>query len=166
MAIRKLTGGKVIGVDQDELQVPLYADDPKMKVGTPGTIVGNVGLFVQMNDCSKRQFGLPEPTHAKVIFRQIGTEVYLVMGVARSTGPDVYEIKWESTTKAPTIRGLKRLFEQAGITLRSDLWYEIETEIVEDEQLGFAVAASWTQAVTRPRPEAEKDVAAGQQPDQ
>lgn len=72
----------------------------------------------------------------------------------------------ESTTKAPTIRGLKPLFEEAGIALRSDLWYEIETEIVEDEQLGFAVAANWTQAVTRPRPEVEKDVAAGQQPGQ
>lgn len=95
MEFRKLKGGKVIGINPDQLQIPLYADDPKMKVGTPGTIFGNVGLFVQMNECSKRQFGIPEPTLVKVIFRQIGTEVFLVMGIARSTGADVYEIKWE-----------------------------------------------------------------------
>jgi hypothetical protein len=164
--VRKLTGGKVVGVNPDRLQIPLYADAPKVRVGAPGTLFGNVGFFVQVNECSKRQFGIPEPTLVKVIFREIDTEVFLVIGIARAAGPDVYDLKFESGTKAPTVRGLKLLFEAAGIALRGDLWYEIETEIVEDEELGFAVAANWTHATTRPRTESEKDVAAGQQPGQ
>ncbi|MFZ5825528.1 MAG: hypothetical protein ACOY94_14605 [Bacillota bacterium] len=165
MEIRKLTGGKVIGTNPERLQIPLYADQPKVRVGSPGTLFGNVGLYVQINECSKLQFGVPEPTLVRVVFREIDSQVYLVITGARAPGPDVYELKFESgTTKAPTVRGLKLLFEEARVSLRTDLWYECETEIVEDEDLGFAVAANWTRVATRPRREAESDeAAAGQQ---
>ncbi|MFZ5815787.1 MAG: hypothetical protein ACOY93_10860 [Bacillota bacterium] len=85
-------------------------------------------------------------------------------GCTKEEGPDVYELKFESTTRAPTIRGLKPLFEEARITLQDDLWYEGETEIVEDEDMGYAVALNWTNIATRPRREAESQAAAGRQP--
>ncbi|MFZ5826567.1 MAG: hypothetical protein ACOY94_19920 [Bacillota bacterium] len=165
--IRKLAGGRVVGTNPDRLQIPLYADPPKVRVGTPGSLFGNVGLYVQISECSKLQFGVPEPTLARVVFREIDAEVYLVISPARAPGPDVYELKFQSSngTKAPTVRGLKPLLEEAKIALRTHLWYECETEIVEDEDLGYAVAANWTNVATRPRREAEDDAAAaGRQP--
>lgn len=165
MEMKRLTGGKVVGTNPERLQVPIYADKPKVRVGSPGSVFGNVGLYVQMSECSKLEFGTPEPTMAKVVFRQINSEVYLVIGCARAPGPDVYELKFEQGNKAPTIRGLKPLFEEARITLRTDLWYERETEIVHDEHLGYSVMASWTDVTTRPRREGENEVAAGEQPE-
>lgn len=172
--IRKLTGGKVIGTNPDGLQIPLRADRPKVRVGSPGSLFGNVGLYVQMSECSKLQFGMPEPTMVKVVFREIESQVYLLLGCARAPGPDVYELKFEQSGKAPNIRGLKLLFQEAQIILRTDLWYERETEIVEDEILGYAVAANWTHVTTRPRREGESKrenedetgVAASEQPDE
>lgn len=164
MEIRQLTGGKVVGTNPDRLQVPLYASDPKVRVGTPGTLIGNVGLYVQMSECSKLEFGVPEPTMVKVVFREIDSQVYLLLGCARTPGLDVYDLKFEQGNKAPTIRGLKPLFEEAKITLRTDLWYERETEIVHDEILGYAVAASWTSMTTRPRREGDTEVASTEQP--
>lgn len=166
MEFKRLTGGKVIGTNPERLQVPLYADKPKIRVGAPGTLFGNVGLFVQLNECSKMAFGIPEPTLAKVVFRMIDSQIFLLIGCTTSPGPDVYELKFESGTKAPTIRGLKLLFDEAQIALRSDLWYESETEIVQDEDLGYAVAANWTDVTTRHRREGDSEVAAGEQFDE
>lgn len=163
---RKLTGGKMIGTNPDRLQLPLRADDPKMRVGTPGTLFGNVGLYVQMGECSKLETGVPEPTLAKVLIRETDSQLYLLIGCANAPGPDVYELKFDQGPKTPTIRGLKPLFEEAKITLRTDLWYESETEIVHDESLGYAVAANWTKVTTRPRREGDTEAAAGQQPDE
>lgn len=163
MEVRKLSGGKVVGTNPNRLQVPLYAGPPKIRVGAPGTVFGSVGLFVQINECSKLEFGMPEPTQVKVVFREIDSHVYLLIGPAREAGTDVYELKFEQGTKAPTIRGLKPLFDEATITLRTDLWYEGETEIVQDEDLGYAVAANWTDVSSRPRREAESEAAAGEQ---
>lgn len=174
MEIKRLTGGTVIGTNPDRLQIPLRAEKPKIRVGTPGNLFGNVGLYVQVCECSKRQFGVPEPTMVRVVFRDVDSQVYLLLGCARAPGPDVYELRFEQGTKAPNIRGLKPLFEEAQISLRTDLWYECETEIVHDEDLGYAVAASWTHVTTRPRRESESEaqieteteVAAGEQPDE
>jgi len=180
MEIRKLAGGQVIGANPDRLKFPLYGKDPMFRTGSPGTILGNVGSYVQLSECAKLQSGIPEPTLVKVVFRVIDQETYLLVSPANQTGPDIYPLKFEIGSKAPTIRGLKPLFEEAKITLRPDLWYEGETEVVHDQDLGYAVALNWTQVSTRPRktagdgaeaesaeeefePEVEAESAAGEQ---
>lgn len=165
MEVKKLSGGKVVRTNPDRLPIPLRADDPKARVAAPGTLLGNVGFYVQLNECSKLEFGTPEPTLVKVLFREIDSQVYLVIGCAREPGTDVYALKFERDSKAPTIRGLKPLFEEALITLRPDLWYEGETEIVQDETLGYAVAVNWTGVTSRARQETDSEAAAGEQPE-
>lgn len=151
MQIERLEGGTVLQVKQGRIPMNIYADDPQIRAGTPGTLLGNVGLGAQINEVSKLQLGTPEAVLAKVIFRQIGQEMFLVIGVASKPGPDVYELRFDTTSKAPIIRGLKLLFKDSEITMRKDRWYEMPTKIVQDELVGFAVAGNWTQAKTRPR---------------
>lgn len=165
MEIKRLTGGKVVGTNPNRLQIPLYADPPKIRVGTPGTMTGNVGMAVQLGECSKLQFGLPEPAMVKVLIREIDGQVYLLVGCAREAGPDVYALKYDAGSKAPIVRGLKPLFDEARIKLRTDLWYESESQIVHDESLGYAVAVNWTGISTRPRREAQEETAAAEQPE-
>lgn len=163
MEIKKLSGGKVVGTKPDRLQLPLRADDPKARVGAPGTVFGNVGFYVQINECAKLESGTPEPTLVKVVFLEVDSQFYLVFSPAKAPGPDVYEMKFEQGSKSPTIRGLKALFDDAGVTLRTDIWYEGQTEIVQNETLGHAVAVNWTNIATRPRREGDSEAAAGQQ---
>ncbi len=162
MEIRELTEGRIIGIDPERLQLPLYADPPRIRVGAPGTIVGNVGLYVMLTDVFKRQTGKTEPTLATVVFREVNKEIFLLVAPAEVSGPNVYELKFESNTKAPTIRGLKPLFEAAKIILRDDVWYDLKTEMVRDAQLGYAVAGNWTEADAW-QPVTDREAAAGQQ---
>jgi hypothetical protein len=145
----------MIGVNPERLPTPLYGDDAKLRVGSPGTLLGNVATYVMLNECFRRQYGKVEPVLARVMIREIDGQVYLVVAPAEKEGKDVYPIKFDSSTKAPTVRGLKLLFAEAAISLRSELWYEMPAEIVQDEMVGWAVAGNWTTATTRPRPEAE-----------
>lgn len=164
MEIEKLTGGTLIGVKPDRIEVPIYGDKPRLRVGSPGTIFGNVGVGAQFSFCAKVELQTPETGYVKVVFRNIGEKLYLLMAPAKAAGPDVYEWKYESKSPAPTIRMLKPLFEEMQITLRPDVWYVMETKVVQDEAVGMAVAGIWTDAEVAPRRERDKDVAAGEQP--
>lgn len=162
MTIEKLTGGTVIGVDPNRLALPLYGDKPGFRVGTPGTIFGNVGMGAQFAFCARAELQTPEAMYAKVVFRHIGEKLYLLVAPAKTSGADVYELKYDSKSPAPIIRQLKALFEEAKITLRPDIWYVMETKVVQDEMVGMAVAGIWTDAQLTDRGERRKDVAAGQ----
>lgn len=131
--MEKLKGGRTIGVSPDRPQVSLYADPARIRVGAPGTMVGNVALGAVLNDCAKTRNGVPEPVWAKVLFREAGNKLYLLLAPEKEQGPDIYELKWEGRSRTPVIRGLKLLFEAAQITLQPDLWYDLEPRLVEAE---------------------------------
>jgi hypothetical protein len=162
MEIKKLGQGKTIGVDQERLMYPKYADSPRLRAGTPASVVGNVAMGLQMAECSKLRLGNPVPTLVKVVFREIEGVLYLLLIPVNEAGPDVYDLKYTNKSKVPVVRGLKLLFEKAKITLRGDLWYDMSSELVEDQEHGLAVGGQWTNVVTSPRGEEEKDVAAAE----
>jgi len=167
--MRKLTGGKTISVDPARLQLPLYGDSPKIRVGSPGTLQGNVATGVQFLQCVKQKLGQPELTWVKVLFREVAGEVFLVASPVKPPAdptmrePDTYQVKFSTEAKAPIIRGLKPLFEAARVELREDTWYDMPTEIAEDETLGVCICASWTKATLKPRTDGETEAAAGKQ---
>jgi hypothetical protein len=160
MEIRKFTGGKIIGTKSDRLQFPLYADDPSARFQAPGTLSGNVGLGVLMSEASKRQTGEPKPLEAKVVLREQGAELHLMIsfppratkaeGAQSTKDPDIHPIYYTGNARAPVIRGLKRLFADAGVAIMRDLWYIMVPELVADDQLGYSVACNWTKARTEP----------------
>jgi hypothetical protein len=162
MEIKKLGQGKTIGVNQERLKYPKYADSARLRAGTPGTILGNVAMGRQVAECAKLRLGNPAPGMVKVVFREVEGVLYLLVVPATETGPDVYDLKYEGKSKTPVVRGLKLLFEEAKIKLRGDLWYDMASELVDDQEHGIAVGGKWTSMVTSPRGENEKDVAAAE----
>jgi len=152
MEIKKLVGGKAIRVSPDRIQLPLYGDKPGIRAGSPGTISGNTAMGVQLSEAAKLKFGLGQPTKVEVIIREIDGVVYLIISPAKEDAKDVYPLAFaRKAAGAPVIRKLKPLFEEAGIDLRRDVWYEMSTEVVNDEEAGYSVAGAWTKAVTVPR---------------
>jgi len=164
MRIRRLAGGTLIGTDPNRLPLPLYAKEPTVRVGSPGTLQGTVGTYVLLSECARRQTGLPEPTLVKVLFRETGGAVYLLLAPATAPGPDIYPLKFATGTRAPVVRKLKPLFEAAKIALRPDLWYAGPAELVQDETLGYVVAIDWSAIETSPRQTLTAESAAGNQP--
>jgi len=168
MVVRNLKGTRTIVVNPERIQFPLYGDAPHWRVGSPGTILGNVASGVQIVEASKKRLGTPDPTWVKVTFREVGGEYYLLVSPWPAPAdpakrePDTYPLKYNSRAKAPIIRGLKALFEATKMQLRADMWYEMESEPAEDEG-GAAVCANWTKATTSPRTESSDEAAAGQQ---
>lgn len=167
--MRKLTGGKTIAVDPARLQFPIYGDSPKVQVGSPGTVTGNVATGVQVLECAKSKLGQPDLTWVKVVFREIEGEQFLVIAPVKAPAdptnrePDTYPLKFHSQAKAPIVRGLKLLFESNRVELRKDTWYEMTTEVAEDETLGMVVCGNWTKASTRARTVGDSEAAAAKQ---
>jgi hypothetical protein len=165
MEIEKLTGGTVIGVKPDRTEMPIYGDKARIRVGSPGTVFANVAMDAQFGICTRTELKVPETAYATVVFRQVGDKLYLIIAPAKGPGTNVYEVKYEGKSRALVIRMLKPLFEEMKITLRPDIWYDMPAKIVQDENLGMAVACVWTDAERNKRGEREKDVAAGEQPE-
>ncbi|HYF94529.1 MAG TPA: hypothetical protein VD969_20110 [Symbiobacteriaceae bacterium] len=167
--MRKLTGGKIHTVNPERVQFPLYGDLPKIRVGAPGTLFGNAAVGVQIMECGKQQLSMPETNWVKIVFREVTAEFLLVISAVKPPSdtkvrePDTYPVKYHHEVKAPTIRGLKLLFESARIELRDDVWYEMPTEIGEDDTFGKVVFANWTKAVIKPKSEGEGEAAASKQ---
>lgn len=156
MEIRKLVGGKTIGVKTDRLPTNMYADDPAVRFRGPGTWHGNAGASVLFSEAARKQVGEPKPAEAKVVIREVGGEVYILVAFPPRTAKaenapkdlDIYRVGYTYKTKAPIIRGLKRLLKDAGVSILPDLWYIMTPELVQDDQLGYAVACNWTKAKT------------------
>ncbi|MDF2627746.1 MAG: hypothetical protein K0R39_1577 [Symbiobacteriaceae bacterium] len=111
---------------------------------------------------------MPDPTWVRVTFRDAGDETLLVMEPVLPPAdplqrePDTYPLKW-SAHRAPIVRRLKLLFEAAQFELRPDVWYQMPTEVGEDEG-GAVVFGSWTNASLLPREsEGDEEAAAGEQ---
>ncbi|MDF2627707.1 MAG: hypothetical protein K0R39_1538 [Symbiobacteriaceae bacterium] len=176
MGGRDLKGARQVSVTPERLQLPKYGDKPGWRGEKPGTIWGNTGAGVQVKEASKSRLGSPDPTWAHVTFRfPTPNETLLVVAPVHppvdplKPEPNTYRIGWSDG--APIIRGLKLLAEAAQIVFRPDVWYEMSTELGEDEG-GAVVWSSWTEAVLSPRTASAKDegetgdseVAAGNQP--
>ena len=162
MEMKRLTGGKMIGVNPQDTSLPLYGEEAKWRIEAPGTVQGNAASHVHLVELSKRLLGFPEPTLVKVMVRDLGTAVYLLMAPVKEEGPDVYELKNAVTRgKQPVVRKLKRLFKEAKLSLRGDAYYEVKVEVAEDEVLGPCLAGNWTDAVLRIPQSKSDDVAAG-----
>jgi hypothetical protein len=160
MKIKELSGGKTIGVAPEQAAMPLRGNAPRLRAGHPGTIEGNVNMAKQFAQCAKLQIGAPEALLAKVIFREIDGVMHLVVVPVKETGPDVYEVKYEGgKTKVPVIRLLRPLFASAQVAMRTDVWYDMPSEIVKDSEHGYGVSGVWTNAVITPRADSERDAA-------
>ncbi|HYF93928.1 MAG TPA: hypothetical protein VD969_17070 [Symbiobacteriaceae bacterium] len=168
MEVRNFKGAKVISVDPERIQLPLYGDAPQWRIGSPGTLLGNVATGVQLAETSKKRIATPDPTWVKVTFRDVSGQYFLTVAAVappenpKQKEPDTYPLKFASRAKAPAIRGLKALFEASRIELRPDVWYEMDTEIAEDEGGAF-VCGCWTTATITPRIESQEDAAAAKQ---
>jgi len=154
MSGRNLKGAKVIGVSQEKAQLPKYGDRPGWRMDKPGTLRGNTGAGVQLKEASKSLLHEPEPTWAKVQYRDLVDEKLLtITPVNPPADPakpplDIYKVSWNEGSFI--IRGLKPLVEAAHVVLRADVTYELTTEIGEDEG-GALVWGSWTKATLVPR---------------
>lgn len=63
-----------------------------------------------------------------------GCKVYILLAPVKEDGDDVYTLRFpKNASNAPAVSRLKPLFEEAGITLRPDVWYDLESTLVEDE---------------------------------
>lgn len=163
MNVRTLKAGRTIRANPDRLRLPPQADKPKVRLEEPGTLSGNVGFYAQVVECSKADIGQPEPALAEVLIQEVDGEIYFTITPVTAPGDDVYEFKFESETRAPVIRGLKPLLQEAQIALIKATVYDMETEIVQNEEGRYSVVASWTAAKAVPRPDKTRDVAAGSQ---
>ena len=169
MSGRNLMGAKVIGVSPDKAQLPKYGDRPGWRMDKPGTLGGNTGAGVQLKEASRSRLHEPEVTWAKVQFHDLTDEKLLVVTPVNPPADlaqpplDTYKVSWNEGSFI--IRGLKPLVEAAHVVLRSDVTYELTTEIGEDEG-GAVVWGSWTKATLVPRTVSTKTPGQGANPDE
>jgi hypothetical protein len=150
--IKQLKGGVVFA--------PQTAEAPKkgMRLGTPGTLFCDENTGALLTEVAKERFGIPVVTHVRVIFREVEGTIYLVVAPAWVEGPaeeaaklpgEIYPLR--NAPKHPTVYKLAPLVEALKQPLRRDFWYVMESQVVNDEQLGLSVAGNWTHATLEPR---------------
>lgn len=165
LTVRQFLASKVFRTNPNQLRVPPQADKPKVRLEAPGTINGSVGFYAQLCDCARRVLGQPEVSFVKVWVQEAQNQagLYFTFTPALAPGDDVYKAKFPTETRSPYFRGLKPLLTEAQITLLEETVYEMDTEIVQDNNGGHMVVASWTSAKALPRPDKVKNTAAGAQ---
>lgn len=151
MELKKLEGGKLVKAVKKELPFSPYMDEPRIRFGTPGSLEGTAATGVQLQNLAMMGIKQPQPERVKAAFREVNDVQYFLMAPTLEKGHDTYPIRWDGL--APRVSGLKDLFQHMSIEMRRDTWYLMNTEMVNDEDLGPALKGDWTHATLAERKE-------------